>query len=88
MVETLLELEVRSRKKRLRTNNIHQVEQRTRRARRSCEYPGYFGHESSSHLSHIYANPGPLNTYKSVTAVNLSPYVYPYINNPQREADF
>ena len=44
--------------------------------------------QSSPNQSHIYVNLGALDTYKPVTAIDLSPYVWPDPYNPQREADF
>ena len=38
--------------------------------------------------SQIYVNLGALDTYKPVTAVDMSPYVWPEPYDPQREADF
>lgn len=38
--------------------------------------------------SQIFVNLGALDTYKPITAVDLSPFVWPDPYNPQREADF
>ena len=88
MAKTLMALDVESTKERLQRNRPHQMERRTKKAIRSPQYPRYFGPDVPLQFSQIYIHLGPLDTYKPITAVNLSPYVYPDIYNPQREADF
>lgn len=53
-----------------------------------CPVSGSLGQGIPPGYSQVYVNLGPLDTYKPVTAVNLSPYVFPDVYNPQREADF
>ena len=45
-------------------------------------------HNASSNQSVIYVNFGALDTYKPVTAVDMSPYVWPDRYDARRESDF
>jgi glycerophosphodiester phosphodiesterase len=73
-----------------RFNGLHQEKQHIRKGSQSLDYPvsGSLGQDIPPGYSQVYVNLGPLDTYKPVTAVNLSPYVSPDAYNPQREADF
>ena len=46
------------------------------------------GPKLSLSQSQVWVVLGALDTYKAVTAVDLSPYVWPDLYDPQREADF
>jgi glycerophosphodiester phosphodiesterase len=72
------------------SNGLHKKKQHIRKGSRSLDspVPGSLGEDVPPGHSQVYVNLGPLDTYKRVTAVNLSPYVSPDPYNPQREADF
>ncbi len=88
MAKMLKTLEVGSIQESLQINHLHRMEQRTTKLSRSFDYPRDFNRNIPPGYSQIFVNLGPLDSYKAVTAVNLSPYVYPDIYNPQRETEF
>lgn len=88
MAKTLMALDTGSVEESSRINGLQQMEQRIRKACPSLHHPGYINQDTPPGYSQIYVNLGPLDTYKSITAVNLSPYVSPDPYNLQREADF
>jgi glycerophosphodiester phosphodiesterase len=90
MARMLMTLDSGSDKESARLNDIHQGKQHIRRGSQSLDYPvsGSLGQDIPPGYSQVYVNLGPLDTYKPVTAVNLSPYLSPDAYNPQREADF
>lgn len=69
-------------------NNLRRSEQRIRKACPSPNITGHLADDVPPGHSQIYVNLGPLDTYKSVTAVNLIRYVAPEVFNPQHEAQF
>ena len=64
------------------------MERSIRKAGPSPDYTQVFSEDVPSGYSQIFVNLGALDSYKKVTAVDLSPYVSPDIYTPQREADF
>lgn len=67
---------------------LHQRRQPTVKTSFSGILPENHSQTSSPNQSQIYVNLGALDTYKPVTAVDMSPYVWPDPYDPQREADF
>lgn len=88
IAKTLMTLDIQSPKEGSRINTPCHMMQRFRKLSRTYDDPGYFGQDVPPGYSQIHINLGPLDTYKPVTAVNLSPYVSPDAYNPQREAYF
>ncbi len=70
------------------THRIHQQRRPTTKSGPSANLPEHQARQVSPSQSHIYVNLGALDTYKPVTAVDMSPYVWPDPYDPQREADF
>ena len=70
-------------------NDIHRLHQQRRpKSGLSATFTGVHAGEVPSSQSQIYVNLGALDTYKSVIAVDMSPYVWPDPYDTQREADF
>lgn len=69
--------------------DVHRLHQQ-RRAKSGvfAAFTGVPAQKVSPCQSQIYVNLGALDTYKRVTAVDMSPYVWPDPYDPQREADF
>ena len=69
-------------------NNLRNMERSIKKASPSADHGEIFKQGASSEYSQIFVNLGPLDSYKNIIAVDLSPYVYPATYTPQREADF
>lgn len=69
-------------------NNLQYIERSFKKASPSADHREIFKQGASSEYSQIFVNLGPLDSYKDIIAVDLSPYVYPATYTPQREADF
>lgn len=70
-------------------DDVHRLHQQ-RRAKSGvfATFTGVPAQKVSSNQSQIYVNLGALDTYNPVTAVDMSPYVWPDPYDPQREAEF
>ncbi len=68
--------------------NLRQQRRPSRRPNLSTHLSRNNAQKNSHGQSQIFVNLGALDTYKPVTAVDLSPYVWPDPYDPQREADF
>lgn len=69
-------------------NCFHQQKRPTRKSGLPANLAKYHGPKLSLNQSQVWVVLGALDTYKAVTAVDLSPYVWPDLYDPQREADF
>lgn len=87
MAKVLMALDVESSKK-SSPHGLDKKEQRFKKASPSFDYAAYVGQDVPSNYSQVYVNLGPLDTYNTVTAVNLAPYVAPDAYDTRREADF
>lgn len=68
--------------------NDLRARERIRKAGPNSNHAEFCSEELSSDYSQICVNFGALDSYKNVTAVDLSPYVSPDNYNSQREAEF
>lgn len=67
------------------------LDHKGRRIRKACQpasTPRYSDQDLSSGHSQVFVNLGALDTYKPITAVNMSRFVSPDTFDSQREADF
>lgn len=70
-------------------DDVHRLHQQRRpKSGLSAKFTGLHVRKVPPNQSQIYVNLGALDTYKPVTAVDMSPYVSPDPYDPQREADF
>lgn len=70
-------------------DDVHRLHQQKRpKSSLSTKYTGLHARKGSPNQSQIYVNLGALDSYKPVTAVDMSPYVWPDPYDLQREADF
>ena len=88
MARLLMALEAESSKASSPHNGLQKTEQRVDKASPSFEYSANVGQDVPHNYCQIYVTLGPFDAYKTVTAVNLAPYVTPDTYNLQREADF
>lgn len=69
-------------------NCFHQQKRPTGKSALPAALPKNRSPKLSPSQSQVWVVLGALDTYKAITAIDLSPYVWPDLYDPQREADF